>query len=499
MDNVEFLRLVDSISRDRGLEKADILDDIEQALLQAANKRFDAQGDFTLTIDRDTGEIRAYEDEQPVELESLGRIVANVAKQVIMQHLRESERDLLYAEFAGRQHTIVSGTVRRIERGNVIVQIGRPEAILPRDEQIPGEIYRPNTSLRAYLLKVETRGQRVKLVLSRTHVDFVRELFFQEVPEVADGLIEIKGLVREPGRRTKIAVASEDPRIDPVGSCVGVRGSRITKIADELGGEKIDIIPWAEDPAQFIINSLKPAGILRVSYDEFRDRANVVVSQDQLPLAIGKAGQNVRLSARLTRYKIDISSEEQAKERRLQGAQNLQPLLNAGLLEDFLREVFLDKYLDDLPVIASLTPEVLLEGISETPIELKQAEKIIDQADALLDEEGRKEKDELVRRRTEAERELAAQAEREAERLAQEALQMQEDDLRFAPEPTGGLPVTAAQPPETETAPAAQPPVADAADRSSPETSGDEDATTPPSTESTAAHNERSDPGGDPA
>lgn len=414
MDPSEFLRLVDTISRERGLDKDVIIDDIEKALIQAANKRFDQAGEFTLSIDRKSGEIRAFEDEEPVELTDLGRIVANVAKQVIMQRLREGERDRVYDEFEGRIHTIISGTVMRVERSTVIVQLGRAESILPREEQIPGEIYRPGAVIRAYLLNVAKKGQRVRLVLSRTHVNFVRELFHQEIPEIADGNIEIKGIVREPGRRTKIAVASTDPRIDPVGSCVGMRGSRITKIADELGGEKIDIIPWSDEPAQFIINSLKPAAILKVSYDTFRDRAKVVVSQDQLPLAIGKAGQNVRLSARLTRYKIDVTSEEQARENRMAGAQNLQPLVEAGLLEDYLREVLLDEHLDELWVIAAQTPEILCDAFEEFQMTEAQAQALIDKADAMLTDEQRAEKDELIRRR---DQEAAAAAEAEARAL----------------------------------------------------------------------------------
>jgi N utilization substance protein A len=210
---------------------------------------------------------------------------------------------------------------------------GRAEAIMPKEEQLPGEVYRPGAVVRAYVLKCEKKGSRLRIVLSRTHANFVRELFRAEIPEIADGLIEVKGIVREPGRRTKIAVASTDPRIDPVGSCVGMRGSRISKVTDELGGEKIDIIPWAEDSAQYIENSLKPARILRISYDHFRDRARVVVSQDQLPLAIGKAGQNVRLSARLTRYKIDVMSEDAQTEKRQKGSEELQLLIAAGLLD----------------------------------------------------------------------------------------------------------------------------------------------------------------------
>lgn len=416
MDKNEFLRLVDSLSRDRGISKEIILGDIEKALVQAANKRFDAKGEFSLTIDRQTGEIRAFEDERPVALESLGRIVANVAKQVIVQKLREGERDNLYEDYVKKQHSIVAGDILRVERGMVIVQMGRAEAILPREEQIPGEIYRPGAVLRAYLLKVDKKGQRVRLVLSRTHVEFVRELFFQEIPEIADGYIEIKKIVREPGRRTKIAVASHEARIDPVGSCVGVRGSRITKIADELGGEKIDIIPWVEEPAQFIINSLKPAGILTVSYDSFRDRARVTVSQDQLPLAIGKAGQNVRLAARLTGYKVDIRGEEQAREDRSRGANELQHLIDSGLIEDFLREIFLDMHLDGLAVIASLDANVLHEALAEHGIDATRAAAIIARADALLSPEQREEKDELVARRTAA----AARA-AEEERAADEA------------------------------------------------------------------------------
>ncbi|MFW5750875.1 MAG: transcription termination factor NusA [Halochromatium sp.] len=422
VDSAEFMRLVDSISRDRGLDKEEILADIERALLQAAQKRFNPRDEFSLTIDRETGEMRAFEGNEPVALESLGRIVANVAKQVIMQRLRENERDILFDEFEKRMHTIVSGTIQRAERGVVIVQLGRAEAILPREEQIPGEIYRPGAAIRAYLLNVAKKGQRVRLVLSRTHSAFVRELFMAEIPEVADALIEIKGIVREAGRRTKIAVESHDMRVDPVGACVGMRGSRITKIADELGGEKIDIIPWSDDPAQFIINSLKPAGILSVSYDTFRDRAKVVVSQDQLPLAIGKAGQNVRLAARLTRYKIDVMSEEQAREQRTTGAEKLQEFIRLGLMEDFMREIFLDNHLDGYAVLAAQTPELLAEAMEEYNLDYAKAQQLIDKADELLDDEERAERDEIVHRRVQAEEEERRREEQEALEAARLAL-----------------------------------------------------------------------------
>lgn len=431
MNQGEFMRLVDVAARERGLDKKIIIDHIERALIQAAQKRFDAVGDFTLTIDRETGEIRAFEDDKPVELERLGRIVANVAKQVFVQALKESERDMLYEDFFTREHTLVSGTVMREERGMVIVSLGgRAEAILPKEEQIPGEVYRPGSVVRAYLLTVGKKGQRVRLVLSRTHGNFVRELFKAEIPEVADGLIEIKGIVREPGRRTKIAVATQDARIDPVGSCVGMRGSRITKVTDELGGEKIDIIPWAEDPAQFIENSLKPARVQRISYDTFRDRARVVVSQDQLPLAIGKAGQNVRLSARLTRYKIDVMSEEAAALARVKGTEELQKLIAAGLLEDFLREVFLDSHLDSMAVLAAQSPERLVESFEAHHVTLDLATKLIAKAEELLTDEQKVERDQIIARRQQAEREAADEearglvaAEADALAVAQAAMQ----------------------------------------------------------------------------
>jgi len=404
MKSGDFLRLVDTISRERGLDKDLILDHIERALQQAASKRFDQTGDFTLSIDRETGEIRAFEDEKPVELAELGRIVANVAKQVIVQGLKEAERDLVYEDWVEREGTIVSGTVQREERGMFIITLGRAEAILPKEEQIPGEIYRPGSVIRAYVLSVSKKGARVRIVLSRTHGNFVRELFKQEIPEIADGLIEIKGIVREAGRRTKIAVHSLDQRIDPVGSCVGMRGSRITKVTDELGGEKIDIIPWAEDSAQYIENSLKPARVMRISYDAFRDRARVVVSQDQLPLAIGKAGQNVRLSARLTRYKIDVCSEEDAVRARAAGAEQLQQLIDAGLMDDYLREIFLDRHLDSLAVLAAQTPASLVEEFAEHHVDDAKAAALHEKANALLDPEQQADRDEIIRRREEAER-----------------------------------------------------------------------------------------------
>ncbi len=423
MSNNQFLQRVDALARERGLDPALILDHIERALQQAAFKRFDAKGDFTITIDRETGEIRAFEDDQPVNLPDLGRIVANVAKQVFVQGLKETERDMVFEDFKPREHSIASGTILREERGLFVVGLGRCEAILPREEQIPGETYRIGAVIRAYVLRVEKKGARVRIVLSRTHANFVRELFKAEIPEVADGVIEVKGIVREPGRRTKIAVASSDQRVDPVGACVGMRGSRICKVTDELVGEKIDIIPWAEDPAQFIENSLKPARVLRISYDHFRDRARVVVSQDQLPLAIGKAGQNVRLSARLTRFKIDVMSEEEAAEGRAAAITELQPLVDAGLLDDFQREQFVDNHLDGLAAIAAQEPVNILAVLDEARLDPERLAELVAKADSLLTPEQRSDKDAIVARRLDAERQAAEEQAREIAALEAEAAQ----------------------------------------------------------------------------
>lgn len=431
MNASEFMRLIDSISLERGLDKELIISDIEKALLQASEKRFDAEGDFTVSIDRESGEIRAYEDDKPVDLESLGRIVANVAKQVIMQRLREGERDVLYDEYINRVGTVATATVMHKERRTVIMNLGRTEAVLLPEEQIPGEIYRPGSTIRVFIHKVEKKGQRLRIVLSRTHKNFVKELFALEVPEIADGVIEVKDIVREAGRRTKIAVDTLDPRVDPVGTCVGMRGSRITKIMDELGSERIDIIPWSEDPAQFIINSLKPAAVLRVSYDAFRDRALVTVSQDQLPLAIGKAGQNVRLSARLTRFRIDVMSETQVQEVRGAGYQQLQTLIDESLLEDFQREVFLDNHLNSYAILAAQTvasfENVMDDLYTEDGTKVQQ---LIDRANALLDEEQQKQRDEFITAREKREANEAAEA--AAEEAANEAENAAEAEVLLA-------------------------------------------------------------------
>jgi N utilization substance protein A len=308
MNPQELLRLVDSISRDRNVDKETLLRDIEQAMVSAARKHFNAVDteEFRSEVDRITGKIRLWRGPTEITLESLGRIPAQTAKQVMIQRFREDERASIYDEFSDRVGELTTGMAQRYEGGALVVQLGRAEGFMPRSEQIPGEQHQPGERVRCLILDVRDVGNQVKIVLSRAHPDFIRRLFEVEVPEVAERIIEIKAIAREPGRRTKIAVASVDSKVDPVGACVGVRGSRIKNIVDELGGEKVDIVRWNESSQILIGYALKPAEVVEISLCFELGRATVVVNEDQLSLAIGKHGQNVRLAARLTNWDIDI-------------------------------------------------------------------------------------------------------------------------------------------------------------------------------------------------
>jgi len=311
--NPETLRILDSIARDRNIDRDLLIQDLEQAMISAARKHFnslDAE-EFGCLIDRTSGAIQIWRNNaegmrELIPLETLGRIPAQTAKQVMIQKFREDERHSLLDEFSKRQGEIVTGTAHRYEGGALVVQIDRAEGFMPRSEQIPGEQFHPGDRVRCLILDVRDVGSQVKIVLSRAHPDFIRRLFEAEVPEVAERVIEIKVMAREAGFRTKIAVSSIDSKVDPVGACVGVRGSRIRNIVDELGGEKIDIVRWNESSQILIANALKPAEVEEVSLCFELGRATIIVREDQLSLAIGRRGQNVRLAARLTGWDIDI-------------------------------------------------------------------------------------------------------------------------------------------------------------------------------------------------
>jgi transcription termination/antitermination protein NusA len=308
MPNAELIRIVDGIARDKNIERDQVYTDIEQAVASGLRKQFNTEdtSEFVVAVDRVSGDITVNRQGQTVPLSVMGRIGAQTVKQVMIQLIRQDERGSIYEEFKDRVGTIVTGTIARFEGSTMIVSLNRAEGIMPRSEQIPGEQHDVGERVQALIMEVRDTPSAVKIILSRSHPELIRRLFEREVPEVGERTIEIKALAREPGHRTKIAVSSIDSKVDAVGACVGVRGSRIKNIVDELGGEKIDIVRWNESSQILIGNALKPAEVTEVALCFELGRATVVVNEDQLSLAIGKRGQNVRLAARLTGWDVDI-------------------------------------------------------------------------------------------------------------------------------------------------------------------------------------------------
>lgn len=330
MDKEELLRLVDSLHMDKNIDKEVVFQGIEAALASAARKHFVTAGPISVTIDRATGEIAVSEQDRRIDTSELSRISAQTAKQVIIQKIRDAERDAIYEEFTSRNGTIINGTVQRFEGPVMIINLGKVEGFMPKSEQITNELYHPSERIRAIILDTKKVGSKVKITLSRNHQDFVRKLFEVEVPEIGDKVIEIKAVAREAGYRTKIAVDSTDHNVDSVGACVGVRGSRIKNIVDELGGEKIDIVRWSEAPEVLIPNTLKPAEVTSILLSTEERHATVVVPEDQLSLAIGKKGQNVRLAAKLTQWDIDIVTEAELQQRMLEDDEEELQAVEAG-------------------------------------------------------------------------------------------------------------------------------------------------------------------------
>ncbi len=346
---LEMIQVADTVAREKGLDREEVLEAMELAIQKAGRSKYGLEHDIRAEIDRKSGEIKLLRFMQVVEAVEnentqiavpeaqrrnpdaqvgdfltdelppidFGRIAAQTAKQVITQRMREAERKRQYEEFKDRVGEIVSGTVKRVDFGNTIVDLGgRAEAIIRRDESIPREALRPSDRVRAYIYDVREEPRGPQIFLSRTHPQFMAKLFTQEVPEIYDSIIEIKAVARDPGSRAKIAVLSHDPSIDPIGACVGMRGSRVQAVVQELQGEKIDIIPWSPDTANFVVNALAPAEVAKVLLDEDKGTIEVVVPDDQLSLAIGRRGQNVRLAAILTGWDIDIVPESEESERR---------------------------------------------------------------------------------------------------------------------------------------------------------------------------------------
>jgi len=336
--NGDLLRLVDSIHRDKDIDKEIIFEALEDALLSAARKYYGPKADIAVFVDRETGKIEAYDGNEPVDAVAIGRIAAQTAKQVIIQKIRDAEQDAIFHDYEARVKQIVSGTIQRHEGAALIINLGRTEGILPRSEQVPEEGYRIGDRIRCYLLDVKRVGTRVRILLSRSHPDFIRRLFELEVPEIGERVIEIMAIAREPGYRTKVAVASAEAKVDCVGACVGVRGSRIKNIVAELNDEKIDIVRWSDSRDVFIANALKPAEVKEVVVIAELNRARVIVPEEELSLAIGKRGRNVRLAAKLCDIDIDVLSEAEAEREQQELAAALEGL--EGLPERFAQRLF---------------------------------------------------------------------------------------------------------------------------------------------------------------
>lgn len=343
----EILLLVDALAHEKNVSKDVIFIALELALASASKKRFSEEADVRVAIDRDNGEYQSFRRwqivadeslenpaaqialsdpraegvaegeyvEEPLESIEFGRIGAQAAKQVILQKVREAEREQILEDFLARKEHLVTGVIKRMEKGNAIIEVGRLESLLPRDQMIPKENLRVGDRVRAYLSRIERGGRGPQLILSRIAPEFLAKLFELEVPEIEEGLLEIRSAARDPGLRSKIAVKSNDQRIDPVGTCVGMRGSRVQAVTGELAGERVDIVLWSMDPAQFVINAMSPAEVSSIVVDEDAHSMDVVVDEEQLALAIGRSGQNVRLASELTGWTLNILTEEEAAQK----------------------------------------------------------------------------------------------------------------------------------------------------------------------------------------
>jgi N utilization substance protein A len=397
----ELLLVADAVAREKSIERDEVLEAMEQAIQKAGRAKYGHEKDIRATIDRKTGDVRlsrwteaveVVENEEtqipwhiakkfkpeiqigehlidPLPPIDFGRIAAQTAKQVIVQRVREYERKKQFDEFKDRVGEVINGVVKRTEYGNLMVELGRAEALLRRDELIPRESFRNGDRVRAYIYDVREEPRGPQIFLSRTHPGFLAKLFAQEVPEIYDGIIEIKAVARDPGSRAKMAVISRDSSIDPVGACVGMRGSRVQAVVQELQGEKIDIIPWSPQAATFVVNALAPAEVTKVVIDEDAGRVEVVVPDEQLSLAIGRRGQNVRLASQLTRWDIDILTEAEESERRQEEYRRRTGLFVEALdVDDMIAGLLVTEGFTTIEELAFVDPEELaaIEGFDET-------------------------------------------------------------------------------------------------------------------------------------
>ena len=429
MNASEVLRIVDSLHREKNIEKETVFCVIESALVTAAKRHFGEEADIEFFIERESGEIAGRCGQEELDHEEvIGRIGAQTAKQVIIQKVREAERDSQIDEFNEVVDDIISGTVHRNEGRVTTVNLGNVEAILPRSEQIPGDTHQANERIRALVTEVKAQGSRIKVVLSRTRPNFVKRLFENEIPEIADGVILVNAISREPGYRSKVAVSSIDSKVDCVGACVGVRGNRIKVVIDELAGERIDIVRYDEDPLILIPNALQPAEVDEVILCQMMGRAIVLVRDDQLSLAIGKRGQNVRLASKLCGWDIEIMTQvelEASIDRAVRGFCEID-----GVNEDLANQLVGEGYLsyDDLSVIEP-TDLVAMGELTEEDVD-----KIVDEAEArALVAEKRAEEEKKIRKQQQAIERAAEQAkaaQEAAEKAAQRAAELEAGKLK---------------------------------------------------------------------
>ena len=393
----EILLLVDALAREKNVPRDVVFDALEGALASAMKKRFKEDADIRVSVDRTSGDHEGYRRwlvvpdeaglqepdqqemlsdaqevvadievgeyiEEALEPLEFGRIGAQAAKQAILQRIRDAEREQILDDFLDRGETIISGSIKRMDKGDLIVETGKIEARMPRSEMIPKENLRVGDRVRAWVLKVDRTARGQQVILSRSAPDFIRQLFENEVPEIEQGLLEIKGAARDPGVRAKIAVVAYDKRIDPIGTCVGMRGSRVTAVRNELGGEQVDIVLWSEDPAEFVIGALAPANVESIVVDEDRHAMDVVVDEENLPKAIGSKGQNVRLASELTGWQINIMTPEESQNRQEQERAQLRSTFMSRLdVDEEVAEILIDEGFTGLEEIAYVPMQELLE------------------------------------------------------------------------------------------------------------------------------------------
>ena len=393
----EILLLVDALAREKNVPRDVVFDALEGALASAMKKRFKEDADIRVSVDRTTGDHEGYRRwlvvpdeaglqepdqqemlsdaqevvadievgeyiEEALEPLEFGRIGAQAAKQAILQRIRDAEREQILDDFLDRGETIISGSIKRMDKGDLIVETGKIEARMPRSEMIPKENLRVGDRVRAWVLKVDRTARGQQVILSRSAPDFIRQLFENEVPEIEQGLLEIKGAARDPGVRAKIAVVAYDKRIDPIGTCVGMRGSRVTAVRNELGGEQVDIVLWSEDPAEFVIGALAPANVESIVVDEDRHAMDVVVDEENLPKAIGSKGQNVRLASELTGWQINIMTPEDSQNRQEQERSQLRSTFMSRLdVDEEVADILIDEGFTGLEEIAYVPMQELLE------------------------------------------------------------------------------------------------------------------------------------------